>query len=214
MSTPTAPRLRAPERRRRILDAAAEAFAARGYDAASVGEIATAAGITKPVVYDHFPSKQRLYVEVIERARDELVRRGAVAMAAEAPLDQRIRAAVEEFFSYVEAHPQGARVLLVPPRGDAEVEAHARRVQREATAALTELLAAEPRLLAGARDRRRRLELFTDFMKSGMHGLAEWWAEHPDTPRAVLVDAVADVVWTWVAARGGAASSAGASAGA
>jgi AcrR family transcriptional regulator len=211
MKTQTATRLSAPERRQRILDAAAQAFAARGYDAASVGEIASAAGITKPVLYDHFPSKQRLFVEVIEQARDELVGRGAVAMEADEPLERRIRAAVAEFFAWVEEHPEAARVLLVPPRGDPEVEAHSRRVQREATTALTQLLAAEPRLLAGARDRRRRLELFTEFMKSGMHGLAEWWAEHPGTPPAVLVDAVTDVVWTWVGARGGAASSAGAS---
>jgi AcrR family transcriptional regulator len=196
MAKTSAPlRLTAPERRRRILDAAAQAFAARGYDGASVGEIAAAAGITKPVLYDHFPSKQRLFVDVIERARDELVGRGTVAMASDAPFEERIRAAVAEFFSFVEEHPEAARVLLTPPRGDPEVEADSRRVQREATAALTDLLAAEPRLLAGSRDRRRRLELCTDFIKSGMHGLAEWWAEHPATPRAALVDAVVEVAW-------------------
>ena len=195
-----ATRLPAPERRQRILDAATQAFAVRGYDAASVGEIAAAAGITKPVLYDHFPSKRDLFVEIIEGARDELVRRGAVAMAADAPLERRIRAAVEEFFAFVEAHPEAARVLLVPPRGAPEVEAHSRRVQRDATAALTELLVAEPRLLAGVRDRGRRLELWMEFIKSGMHGLAEWWAEHPEVPRTAFVDAVVDVAWSGLAA--------------
>jgi AcrR family transcriptional regulator len=196
MATPTTARLSAPERRERILSAAAAAFAARGYDGASVGEIAAGAGITKPVLYDHFASKRRLFVEVMERARDDLVRRGAVAMAADAPLEHRVRTAVGEFFAYVEEHPEAARVLLAPPRGDRQLEAASRRVQREATAALSGLLAAEPGLLARAPDRELRLELFTEFMKSGMHGLAEWWAEHPGTPRSTLVDAVVDAAWS------------------
>src|SRR5436189_4852273 len=121
MATAVSPtRMTGAQRRQRILDVAADLFAARGYHSTSVAEIASAAGITKPVLYDHFPSKQRLFVEVIEQARDELVGRGAVAMAAGEPLERRIRAAVEEFFAYVEENPEAARVLLVPPRGDPE----------------------------------------------------------------------------------------------
>ena len=198
METPTLTRLSGTERRERILAAAAAAFAVRGYEAASVGEIAAAAGITKPVLYDHFGSKRELFVEVMERARDDLVHRSAVAMAADAPLERRIRTAVEAFFTYVEDDPEAARVLLVPPRGDRQLELDWRRVQREATAALTGLLAAEPRLLARAPDRALRLELFTEFIKQGMHGLAEWWNEHPDTPRAALVETVMDAAWSGV----------------
>src|SRR5436305_14870864 len=98
-------RMTAPERRARILDAAVEAFAARGYDGASVGEIAAAAGITKPVLYDHFASKRDLFVAVMERTRDELTARGAAAMRAEAPLQDRIRTAIAAFFAYVEDTP-------------------------------------------------------------------------------------------------------------
>lgn len=195
MHAVTGPRLSGAERRRRILDAAVEAFAERGYEATSVAEIAAAAGITKPVLYDHFSSKRDLFVELMERARDELTLRGAEAMAADAPLEERVRTAVDAFYAFVEEQPAAARVLLVAPRGEPELQDASRQVQAEATARLAALLAAEPDLLAGAADRERRLELFMEFMKQGLHGLAEWWSEHPDVPRAALVDAVMDVAW-------------------
>src|SRR5436190_23819710 len=195
MHAVTGPRLSGAERRRRILDAAVEAFAERGYEATSVAEIAAAAGITKPVLYDHFSSKRDLFVELMERARDELTLRGAEAMAADAPLEERVRTAVDAFYAFVEEQPAAARVLLVAPRGEPELQDASRQVQAEATARLAALLAAEPDLLAGAADRERRLELFMEFMKQGLHGLAEWWSEHPDVPRAALVDAVMDVGW-------------------
>ena len=67
-------RLSRPRRRQRILDAAVEAFAARGYEAASMSEIAASAGITKPVLYDHFASKRDLFVELMESVLSETER--------------------------------------------------------------------------------------------------------------------------------------------
>jgi AcrR family transcriptional regulator len=208
MAMTTRVRMTGRERRSRILEVAVEGFAARGYDGASMSELAAAAGVTKPVLYDHFASKRALYVALMESIRDDLTARGAAAMRADAPLEARFRAAVEAFFVFVEDRPAAARVLLVAPRGEPELVEPARRVQEGATGAISALLAAEPELLRGARDRRRRVELFAEFLKQGMHGLAEWWAEHPDTPRRVLVDATMDVAWAGVrasvAARGSA----------
>src|SRR5215207_1499997 len=165
MAASTATRLPGPERRHRILTAAIDAFASRGYDAASVSQIATAAGITKPVLYDHFASKRRLFEEAVEEIRDELIARGAEVMGRDAPIEERIRAAIDAFFAYVEERPAAARVLLVVPRGEPALAEVSRRVQAEATAGIAALLAAEPGLLAGAPDRERRLELVTEFLK-------------------------------------------------
>src|SRR5918996_1624309 len=96
----TVTRISGPERRKRILDAAAEEFAARGYHATSVGQIAEAAGITKPVVYDHFASKRELFVELMESAREQLSARAAEAMSGDAPLEERLRVGVTAFFVY------------------------------------------------------------------------------------------------------------------
>ena len=195
MSTTTRSRLSAPERRRRILSAAEQVFGARGYHDASMGEIAIAAGITKPVLYDHFASKHELYVTLMDGISRELTDRGAAAMAADASGEARIRTAIEAFFAFVEERPEAARVLLVTPFGERELADDARRVQAGASARLAALLAAEPSFLAGARDRERRLELYVEFLKAGLHGLAEWWREHPEAARAELVDAAMGLTW-------------------
>ena len=139
------------------------------------------------------PDKAEMLMEDI---RDELTSRGAAAMHADADVETRVRAAVEAFFDYVEERPAAARVLLVTPRGEPELTEASALVQAQATAALTDLLVAEAALLPGARNRRRRIELITEFLKQGLHGLAEWWAEHPDTPKRALVDAALDVAWS------------------
>jgi AcrR family transcriptional regulator len=189
-------RISGPQRRERIVEVATEAFARRGFHGTSIGEIAEAAGITKPVLYDHFASKRALYVELMERARDELTARGAVAMSAKAPAEQRVRAAVDAFFSFVEQRPATASVLLAIPKGEPDLVEAAQAVQRQATAGIVDLLAAESQLFPGARHRRRRIELVAEFIKVGMHGLAEWWAEHPGVRRRALVEATMDVAWS------------------
>jgi AcrR family transcriptional regulator len=194
-ATRSTARLSGAERRRRILDAALQAFAAHGYHATSMREIAAAAGITKPVLYLHFESKERLFVALLEEISGELTARSASALAADAPAEARVRAAVEAFFEYVEQRPAAARVLLLVPGGAPEALEASRAVQGQVTARIASLLARERELLPSAPDRERRLELFAEFAKQGLHGLAEWWAAHPDVPRSVLVEAAMDVLW-------------------
>jgi AcrR family transcriptional regulator len=194
-------RISGPERRRRILDAAAEAFADRGYHTTSVGEVADAAGITKPVIYDHFPSKRDLFVAVLEQAREELISLGVEAMGTDAPAEERVRSAIEAFFSYVEAHPATARVLFTPPIGEPDLLVASQRVQAGATAGIAALLAAEPGLFAGVRDRRRHVEMLSEFFKQGMHGLAIWWLDDPRVPRAALVETAMALCWVGLRAQ-------------
>src|SRR4051794_32492928 len=66
-------RLRPEQRRELILAAAAEEFGHRGHRGARMEDIARAAGVTKAVLYDHFPSKSELHAEVVGRASDHLV---------------------------------------------------------------------------------------------------------------------------------------------
>ena len=69
-------RLTAGERRATILAAAVRAFAAEGYDDTSMDRIAALAKVSKPVLYDHFPSKQALFLTVLQGARDGLIAKG------------------------------------------------------------------------------------------------------------------------------------------
>jgi len=193
-------RLTGAERREKILGVAAELFAAKGFHETSVSEIAEAAGISKIVLYDHFASKEELFIEITKAARDGLLARGRERMAASGTFEDRLRAAVEAFFSYVEEQPAQARVLLLAPKGEPQLRDMVAAIQEEGTRGLSGLLAAEESLLTGAPDRAERLVLITEFIKIGLRGLVEWWADHPDIPREKLVAAAMDVAWTGLGA--------------
>ena len=78
---PTGTRLPRPARRRQLLGAAQEVFVAQGYHAAAMDEIAERAGVSKPVLYQHFPGKLELYLALLDESVEELHRdraRGAV----------------------------------------------------------------------------------------------------------------------------------------
>ena len=99
-------RLSPTERRSKIFSASVGLFAARGYDGVSMDEIATAAGVTKPVLYDHFQSKQALFKAVLAAIRDDLISRGQSIAAAAEGAEQSFRAGVDAFFAFVEQEPE------------------------------------------------------------------------------------------------------------
>lgn len=99
------------ERREQLLDVGRAVFGEKGYDAASIEEIAQRAGISKPVVYEHFGGKEGLYAVVVDRETSKLLDKITAALDADHPrvmLEQSARA----FLSYVEEEPDGFRVLV------------------------------------------------------------------------------------------------------
>src|SRR5829696_2853906 len=131
MSTARAPRRRLEPalRRELILAGAMGLFAERGYDGTSMGAIAQAGGVTPAVIYDHFPSKARLAIELLERQTAELL--GFVGKALEgAPVDAaaQMRTGVDAFFAYVEEHPFAWRMLFRDASTDPEVASAYRRL--------------------------------------------------------------------------------------
>ena len=91
-------RLPAEQRRRQLLDVACTVFATHGFHATSMDDVASAAGVTKPVLYQHFPSKRALFVELLENVGHELL--GLLAEAT-----RNARATAQQF-----ASDAGARV--------------------------------------------------------------------------------------------------------
>jgi AcrR family transcriptional regulator len=194
-------RLTADQRRERIVDAAIEVFAERGYEGASMRDIAAAAGISKPVLYDHFESKRELFVALMKEISGELTANTRAAMSGAGTPEERYRRAIDDFFAYVERRPSASRVLFVTPRADPDLMAAARKHQAGVTTDLAAILAADRSLLAGVRGRRRRLELATELVKTGINGLAEWWSERPEISRRELVEATMDVTWYGLGSR-------------
>ena len=186
------PRMAAAARRELITAAANGLFAERGYRAVSVDDIAHLAGVSAPVLYDHFDSKRHLYAHLLERQAEQLKASVARATVQAGGGKARLRAAIDGFFALVEEQP----LLAGDHSGDEDLRATAARRDAQADAALAEVLGSGGRLFSGERDRERSLELTARMVRHGMLGLTGWWREHPETPRAVLVDHAMAVTWT------------------
>src|SRR5688500_10964017 len=103
-------RLPASERRAQLIDVGRAVFAKRGFEAASLEEIAERAKVSRPVLYEHFGGKEGLYAVIIDREMEYLVRRIAEAIATGTPRE-RIESAALAFLHYVRDHPEGFAVL-------------------------------------------------------------------------------------------------------
>jgi AcrR family transcriptional regulator len=176
-------RLPAAERRRRIEDAATELFAQRGYAATTVEDIVRAAGVTKPMLYRHFESKQELCIALLERHRDELVAAPLSRFDPEAPDPHaHLTAMAEAWLEHARSHPAATRLLFVPITGDPEVE----RVQRELHGRQRATQAALLREFApGLKD--AEAEPMGELTRSGLAAMALWWIEHPEVPPDIPV---------------------------
>jgi AcrR family transcriptional regulator len=108
---PRRPRLAASARRAQLVDVGRMVFAQRGYEAASVEEIADRAGITKPIVYEHFGGKEGLYAVIVDREIEHIVARIVEAISSGTPRE-RLEGAALAFLTYVQERPGGFAVLL------------------------------------------------------------------------------------------------------
>ena len=104
-------RLPRRERRAQLLDAAREVFVASGYHAAAMDDIAEAAGVSKPVLYQHFPGKRELYLALLDASSDELVAAVEAALASTTDNKLRVQATVQAYFDFVD-DPGGAFRLI------------------------------------------------------------------------------------------------------
>jgi len=195
-------RLAPPERRKLIVEAAGRLFGERGYDGTRLDAVAAAAGVTKPVLYRHFADKRALYLALLERHRADLGS-FAGAIPAEGTLEQRLRAVLEVWLDYVEAHDYAWRMLFRDTGGGEEVRAFRVEVHARARTVLAGLIAG----LAPAPIPQRELEPLAELLSMGMASLVLWWVETPGVEREAVLDAIARV-WTGVLTTGGAGGAA------
>jgi AcrR family transcriptional regulator len=189
--TPRRPptRLRAVERARLIDEAATRLFADQGYAATTVEDIVAAAGVTKPMLYRHYESKQDLCIRLLERYRDELIGSTLSLLARDAALDhatrhgdwdpRRLEQMIDAWLEWVEMHPEATRLLFTPIRGDQQVQATQLELferQRDTQRALLREFAPplpEP-----------DLEPLAEIIRAGFAATALWLLAHPERPRA------------------------------
>src|SRR5438034_1143570 len=110
--TSTRRRMRGPERKAQLLEVARKVFGAKGFHGVSMDDVAREAGVTKPILYDHFSSKEALYLALLDADSLELEERIRAALAASTGNRERIRASFEAYFEFVDEHAEGFSLLM------------------------------------------------------------------------------------------------------
>lgn len=105
-------RLPRDERRAMLLSAALEVFTVSGFHAASMDEIADRANVSKPVLYQHFPSKLDLYLAVLDLHIDSLVFAIQKAIASTKENRNRVAATVDAYFGFIDSEGGAFRLLF------------------------------------------------------------------------------------------------------
>jgi len=134
-------RLPAERRRQQILDVACTVFANRGFHATSMDDIAAAAGVTKPVLYQHFPSKRALFIDLLgdlgRRLLDELEQATSSAHSGR----ERVEAGFAAYFRFVTGNESAFRVLFgASARNDADFADVIERLLDEVASAVSQLI--------------------------------------------------------------------------
>lgn len=137
-------RLSAPARREQILDVAVRVFALNGFHSTSMNDVADAAGVTKPVLYQHFESKQDLYRALLEEAGSRLRSAITDAVVGTTSGKQQTELGFKAYFRWV-ADDHDAFLLLFGLRANRDEESTAtiRRITAEAATAIAPLIAAD-----------------------------------------------------------------------
>ncbi|MDE0855356.1 MAG: TetR/AcrR family transcriptional regulator [Nevskia sp.] len=187
-------RLGAAERRELIEHAATEVFAKRGYQDTTMEEIARCSGVSVPVLYDHFESKQALHGRLLERHFAGLRAAWGPELLGKGDADQRIARTIDALFAFVQAQPYACRLLFRESSGDSEAAAIHRRAAAQSWDLVLQTLSGQigAENLASAHG----LVMVGEILRTGLQGLALWWSENPRVPRTEVVDAAMNVLWT------------------
>ena len=186
-------RLKPEVRREKLVEAATQVFAERGFEGARVEQIADAADVSPGLLYRHFEGKQELYTEILQLANRELMSHLAQAAAPGLPTIDRVRSGLDAFFSFVEDHRQLWQMLmkdvLEPDIADIREDVTRRSVQAVA------MLAAQDYEGGGDMPHEVELEGVAVQVVGAAVSLASWWNDHPELPRAMMVNLAMEVLW-------------------
>jgi AcrR family transcriptional regulator len=180
-------RMARAERERQILAVAHAQFATRGFGAVTMDEVAAEVGVTKPLLYNYFGNKERLYLACLEQAAGALTETlNAAAAGAETPADA-LRDGVRSFFAFVEAHRDRWRLLYdetLPASGEVadRVAAQRERLARLVATLIEQLVdPATPEPGPAA-------EGLAHALLGAAESLARWWLADEALPAAATAD--------------------------
>ncbi|MBB5957559.1 AcrR family transcriptional regulator [Saccharothrix tamanrassetensis] len=199
MTTTEPRRKRMPkaQRKAQMLDIAEQVFAERGYLATSMDEIAERVGVSKPMLYEYFGSKEGLLIGCIHRARTELLDRTQQAVTGADGPEDVLREGLLAFFEFIGEHKQAWSLLrqeaaITVPSAVEEIEG----IRRQQTDLIAAVIAAFDTDMDPT-----EAEAFAEIVVGSTERLALWCERRPDVGPAQATTYVMEVVWRGVATR-------------
>ncbi|GAA0663326.1 TetR/AcrR family transcriptional regulator [Streptomyces sp. SBST2-5] len=192
---PKGTRLPRRARRNQLLGAAQEVFVAQGYHAAAMDDIAERAGVSKPVLYQHFPGKLDLYLALLDQHCESLIQAVRNALASTTDNKQRVRATMDAYFAYVEDDGGAFRLVFESDlTNEPAVRERVDKVTNDCAEAICEVIAEDTGL---SRDE-------SMLLASGLGGLAQvvaraWLHSDRTVPRDQAVQLLTSLAWRGIA---------------
>jgi AcrR family transcriptional regulator len=173
-------RLPRSARRKQLLGAAQEIFVAQGYHAAAMDDIAERAGVSKPVLYQHFPGKLELYLALLDSTSEQLVARVREALATTPENKLRVQLAINAYFEFVDGEGEAFRLVFESDlRNESAVRERVEATSRACMEAVADTIAADTGV---PRDE-------AELLSVGLIGISELSARYwLDSARAVPKD--------------------------
>jgi AcrR family transcriptional regulator len=194
-AAPRGVRMPRDERRAQLLAAATDVFVNNGYHATVMDDIAERAGVSKPVLYQHFPGKLTLYLALLERHTDELVRRVREAIEKTHDNWQRVRNAVGVYFDFVDGDDKAFRLVFESDlRNQTTVQAVVERMYTACVQAIAQAVVADAGLDADS----------AWLVAVGVVGISEhsaryWLTRRHELPKEEVVGLTAALAWKGLA---------------
>lgn len=185
-----AARLPRGARRSQLIDAAGTVFVEQGFHASGMDDIAVLAGVSKPVLYQHFDSKRDLYIEVLRHHVGELLGRIRAALDSTSDNRRRVEAAVDTFFAYADTDTRGFRLVFSSEPGDEAVRRELDRATEGCTDAVHDLVRGN----SGLDDHRSRL-LAVGLVGASRVSAGHWLDSGRPIPRADAVAMTVALCW-------------------
>jgi AcrR family transcriptional regulator len=193
--TPRGVRMPRDERRAQLLAAATDVFVNNGYHATVMDDIAERAGVSKPVLYQHFPGKLELYLALLERHTDELVRRVLAAIEETHDNWQRVRNAVGAYFDFVDGDGEAFRLVFESDlRNQPAVQSLVEQANTVCVEAIAQAVVADAGL-----DTDRAWLVAVGVVGISEHSARYWLTRRHEVPKEEAVALTAALAWKGLA---------------
>jgi len=185
-----------PQRRQQLIEVARGLFAEKGFEGTSIEEVAQRAGVSKPIVYEHFGGKEGLYAVVVDREMATLLEMVTDSLSQNRSL-YRIQQVALALLTYMEERTDGFRILV---RGDSVgTEETVGTEDTRYGSLLNDAISQVEHILAGDFERRGFDPALAPLYAQALVGMvsvtAQWWLDVRQPPKEVVAAHLVNLCW-------------------